>query len=253
MGGSPTMLSAEPHAHQPGQYRGAADLDLHDGSRLFAGYGAPAALQLPWANVPAAVPRVNGGAQSQLQQRQPSNGSDAVTAGSPLSSEFNGKASFAEHAHTHSGSSGGWTGFDGPSYAFACGLSNAGLPAAAPAVAGGSLAGSIVHESAASEQLQQQQLSSLHSIGQHDDLQLHLQRTSLHVSDSELRPRHCEPPFVVTKCLFDSGDSGASPSEVFDIQTLQHCVVSGGVNAAPFCTGDEALPRELIGNLDLYL
>ncbi len=242
MGGSPLAPSASPHGHQPGQYRGAAGLDVQNGTVLFAGYGAPAALRPPTDRSPTA----NGGSESQLHFRQLSNGSDGIVASSPLSRCVSGTAGQTDHAAAHSRSSSGWTGFDGPSYAFAGGLNGIGTATAVPAV-GVNFADYGSHGTPTIESL----LTSLEDAWQHSDLRMHLQKTSLGGSDFGRSPHDSVMPSVVNESLCSGQDGSFAPPGAFGMQPSGVLTSNNGVGH--FRTEDEALPRDLIGNLDLYL
>lgn len=238
MGGSPLAPAAVHPMHQPGLYRGAAGLSTQQGTYVFAGYGLADTLQLSSLDPPLHALRSNSGSESQLYARQLSNGSDATTAGSPLSSGFAGRA---DHAAPHSRTSSGWTGFDGPCYAFGGGVGTAGAGIAAPVTDATATLISL-HGVAAIEQ-QRRHLASLHDNIQNDALHLQLQRTSLAHSESDVQPHVCTSPHHVTKSTFS----------VNSTQTFQHSGLAGGRLESCFRTEDEALPRDLIGNLDLYL
>ena len=240
MGGSPPAPSADCHPHRPGQYRGAADLDMQNGTVLFAGYGAPNAPLPMRANL-------NGDTGTQLHFRQLSHGSDGIAASSPLSRCVSDVAGLTDPATAHSRSSSGWTGFDGPSYAFASGMN--GLGTAAASDPGADFAESGLHGRPAVLQ----QLISLHDVERHSDLRLHLQRTSLGDANFDIQPHDYMLPSVVNGSVSGGDDSIACLHGAFGMQTLQHCGASGDSRVVDFRTEDEALPRELIGNLDLYL
>ncbi len=242
MGGSPLAPSASPHGHQPGHYRGAAGLDVQNGTALFTGYGAPPAALPPMNRSPT----VDGGSGSQLHFRQLSNGSDGIAASSPLSRCVSGTVGPTDHAAAHSRSSSGWTGFDGPSYAFASGMTGIGTASAPPDV-GANFADHGSHGTATIEP----QLNSLHDARQHSDLQLHLQRTSLGSSDFGVQPHDFLMPSVVNGSPSGGEISSLAPLGAFGMQPSGVSTSNNGVGQ--FRTEDEALPRELIGNLDLYL
>ena len=241
MGGSSLAPPAAYPVHQPGEYRGAAALNMQNGSSLSASYGRPAAPQLSLADLPLTDFRSDGNSDVQPNPRQLSSASDALAAGSPLSNGLGGTAGPADHAATHSRSSSGWTGFDGPCYAFGSGLASAGNAAGAPPT-DGNAAGSELHGSVMIGEQRQQQ-TSLHDDAQHSDLHLRLQRSSLADPSPDFQPLVCRLPFSVTNSLRDAVST----------QNLQHSDSSGGCLAASFRTEEDVLPRELIGNLDLYL
>ena len=192
---------------------------------------------------------MNGGSGSQLHFRQLSNGSDGIAASSPLSRCVSGMPGPTDHAAAHSRSSSGWTGFDGPSYAFAGGMTGIGTAAAAPAVG----ANYAEYGSQGTPTIESM-LTSLEDARQHSDLRLHLQRTSLGGSDFGIQPHDFVMPSVVNESPCGGENSSSAPTGAFGMQPWQHPNVSTSNNGVGhFRTEDEALPRDLIGNLDLYL
>ncbi len=262
--------SSAAHPQQPGQYRGAAGLDTPDGVSLFAGYGAPAGPQ-PLGSYPAAAPlraalQQHSGRDSQPHSRTLSTGSDVAGPVSPLHRHANGgNAAAATGAAMHSQQSSGWTGFDGPAFGSSGFMGT--TSADATSVAGMAAAGiNGLRRTIAIER--QQQLISLYAVrqgidlqphssdlrAQHSDLQSQLQRTSLTESSSDLQPDDCRLPSHVLESLFDDDHSDVSePSEAaIDMRPVRGPglpVVGLGSAQAE----DRLAPKELIGNLDLYL
>ena len=269
MGGGLLAHAVAAHQQQPGQYRGAAGLDMPDGGSSFAGYGDPVELQLPGSHLAAgpqqAASRQPDGGDSRLHSRTLSSGSDAVTPVSPLHRHANGgNVTEAGGAAMHSQQSSGWTGFDGPAFGSGGFMGTTfaeGEPAAGMAAARNGLLGTLAID-------RQQHLISLYAVRQGNDLQLHesglqvqhgdlqaqLQRTSLSEPDSDLQPDDCRLPSHVLESLFDDDYSDISePSEVaIDMRDVRGSSLSAvGMGSA---RAEERLASpELIGNLDLYL
>ena len=267
MGGSLLPHSAAAHPQQPGQYRGAAALDVPDGPFLFADYGTQAGPQLLGSHLASdllgTAAQVPSGNDAQLHTRNLSNGSDFTGPASPRFRHVDScGAALMGGPAVHSRQSSGWTGFDGPAFSGAdlMGTSMAGQSSGA-VTAGGLTATNADDLPRPVAIEQQQQLISLHAVRQGSHVQSHgsdlrsqLQRTSLSNSDSELQHDGHRLPSHVFASLFDNDGSGIHESHKLPLQAQsgQDRILSAS-DLGSMHTEDRFVPTELIGNLDLYL